>query len=354
MIDAALCGYEYSGLAKILNIPEHRRFKQPRRPISVVRETRFRCFTTAATMSACWRCTTPRAPRSPRPRAYGFSVVGVTNSWMSGRSAYYCEMIANADLVGIHTASSSRSVAPVSAGPARCSAPIRSPLGCRRPRADRARHGHLGFYGNRAGVARAARTAAARRRGDRFARAARPATRPRRGTAPCCRLAATRATGSGLSSRRSACSPARRWTPTVTTATCSSCSSPICWCRSTTFKREVAALIDRIKSVPRAPGVEEIRIPGERAFQSRERLLREGIEIDRLGLRGARSAAPLTRQSARSPRRGGALRRRVGNPRSGRRTLGIRQRPPASGESATTGREYFSQTARRYYCGARP
>jgi LDH2 family malate/lactate/ureidoglycolate dehydrogenase len=29
-IDAALCGYEYSGLAKLLNIPEHRRFKRPR------------------------------------------------------------------------------------------------------------------------------------------------------------------------------------------------------------------------------------------------------------------------------------------------------------------------------------
>jgi hypothetical protein len=26
VIDAALCGYEYSGLAKVLNIPEHRRF----------------------------------------------------------------------------------------------------------------------------------------------------------------------------------------------------------------------------------------------------------------------------------------------------------------------------------------
>ena len=38
-IDAALCGYEYSGLAKLLNIPEHRRFKQPRRGIRVLRET---------------------------------------------------------------------------------------------------------------------------------------------------------------------------------------------------------------------------------------------------------------------------------------------------------------------------
>ena len=48
------------------------------------------------------------------------------------------------------------------------------------------------------------------------------------------------------------------------------------------FKREVSGLVDRIKSVPRQPGVEEIRIPGERSFRSRERLLREGIEIDRL------------------------------------------------------------------------
>ena len=30
VIDAALCGYEYSGLAKLLNISEHRRFGLPR------------------------------------------------------------------------------------------------------------------------------------------------------------------------------------------------------------------------------------------------------------------------------------------------------------------------------------
>src|ERR671932_2760049 len=39
VIDAALCGYEYSGLAKILNIPEHPRFAQPRRPMRIVHET---------------------------------------------------------------------------------------------------------------------------------------------------------------------------------------------------------------------------------------------------------------------------------------------------------------------------
>jgi LDH2 family malate/lactate/ureidoglycolate dehydrogenase len=57
--------------------------------------------------------------------AHGVAVVGATNSWMSGRSAYYCEMIARADLVSIHTASSARHVAPFGgAGPVLGTNPI--------------------------------------------------------------------------------------------------------------------------------------------------------------------------------------------------------------------------------------
>src|ERR1700760_504564 len=39
VIDAALCGYEYSGLAKILNIVESEDWKRPRRPMTVLRES---------------------------------------------------------------------------------------------------------------------------------------------------------------------------------------------------------------------------------------------------------------------------------------------------------------------------
>src|SRR5712692_8701155 len=39
VVDAALCGYEYSGLAKILNIPDSPRFAAPRRTMTVLRET---------------------------------------------------------------------------------------------------------------------------------------------------------------------------------------------------------------------------------------------------------------------------------------------------------------------------
>ena len=47
------------------------------------------------------------------------------------------------------------------------------------------------------------------------------------------------------------------------------------------FKDQLSELVNRIKASPRQPGINEIRIPGERAFRSREQALREGIEIDR-------------------------------------------------------------------------
>jgi len=48
------------------------------------------------------------------------------------------------------------------------------------------------------------------------------------------------------------------------------------------FKEQLSELIDRIKATPRQPDVGEIRIPGERGFRTRERALRDGIEIDRV------------------------------------------------------------------------
>jgi LDH2 family malate/lactate/ureidoglycolate dehydrogenase len=47
------------------------------------------------------------------------------------------------------------------------------------------------------------------------------------------------------------------------------------------FKRQVSELIDRIKAVPRQPGVEAIRIPSERAFGERQRRRVEGIVVQR-------------------------------------------------------------------------
>jgi len=60
-------------------------------------------------------------------------------------------------------------------------------------------------------------------------------------------------------------------------AICSSPSSQTCFCRPRTNRREVTRRIDMIKATPRQMGVEEIRIPGERGYRTRARLMLEGI-----------------------------------------------------------------------------
>ena len=47
------------------------------------------------------------------------------------------------------------------------------------------------------------------------------------------------------------------------------------------FPAQMAELVGRIKATPRQPGVDEIRIPSERAFREREQRRVEGIVLDR-------------------------------------------------------------------------
>jgi L-2-hydroxycarboxylate dehydrogenase (NAD+) len=47
------------------------------------------------------------------------------------------------------------------------------------------------------------------------------------------------------------------------------------------YADQVSRLVAAVKATPRQPGVTEIRIPGERARQERQRRLAEGLDIDR-------------------------------------------------------------------------
>src|SRR4030088_2152123 len=111
VVDAALCGYEYSGLPKILNVAEHRQLLQPRRPMRALRETPMSALFDGGNnngMVTMYRATQVAIAKA---REHGMSVVGVNNSWVSGRSAHYVEMVARAGLVGIHSVSSRTHVA---------------------------------------------------------------------------------------------------------------------------------------------------------------------------------------------------------------------------------------------------
>lgn len=112
MVDAALCGYEYSGLPKILNVVEFRRRRPPPRPLRLRRETPMSALFDGGGRNGMYTVKRATDEAILRARATGFAIVGVNNTWMSGRSAHYVEAIARAGLVGIHTVSARHVVAP--------------------------------------------------------------------------------------------------------------------------------------------------------------------------------------------------------------------------------------------------
>src|SRR6516164_3952986 len=112
VIDAAMCGYEYSGLAKILNVFESEHFRLPRRSMTVLRETEVSLAFDGGNNVGMLALFHAAQATIKKTATHGVALVTVTDAWMSGRGAYYVEMIAKHGLVAIHTASSSPLVAP--------------------------------------------------------------------------------------------------------------------------------------------------------------------------------------------------------------------------------------------------
>ena len=279
VLDAALCGYEYSGLAKILNLPESPRFRAPRRKMTVLRETavsiQFDGGNQVA-MLALYRATEAAIAKA---QTAGIALVGVSDSWMSGRSAYYVEKIARADLVGIHTASSSRMVAPPGGTrPALGTNPIAVGL----PSAE----GPVVFD---MGTSAFMMTELMLR--ERLGQELPPGVALGPDGLPTRDPAAARAGallpfgghkgfGLGLMVQALGVLAGASLDVEKDNAYLFIVFKPELLKPLDEFKAEVSALIARVKSVPRQEGVAEIRIPSEHSFRNRERARREGIEID--------------------------------------------------------------------------
>jgi len=281
VIDAALCGYEYSGLAKILNIPEHRRFAQPRRPMRILHETAVSALYDGGNnvgMVAMYHAANAAIAKAA---AHGIAIVGVTDSWMSGRSAYFVEMIAKADLVAIHTASSGSAVAPYGGmKPVLGTNPIAFAL----PGAD----GPLVLdMGTSAFMATELQLRA--RLGqqlpegvaiDRDGHPTRDAEEARQGA--LLPFGGHKGFGLGLIVQAFGLLGGAALIPGNDDGYVFIAFRPDLLVPLADVKRELAALITRVKAVPGQPGVAEIRIPGEQSARNRQRLAREGLDIDGL------------------------------------------------------------------------
>ena len=280
VIDAALCGYEYSGLAKILNIPESPRFKRPRGPMRVLHETEMSTLFDGGNnvgMLTMHRATDAAIAKAARG---GFALVGVTNTWMSGRSAYYVERIARADLVGIHTVSSSQAVAPLGGTRAVFGT---NPIAFGLPSS----RGPVVFdMGTSAFMMTELmlreRLGEALPEGVALAPDGQPTRDPgeaRRGAL----LPFGGHKGFGLAFVMQALGllAGSALDPDEDNGCLLIVFKPELLVSLDDFKRQLSGLIDRVKETPRQAGVDEIRLPSERAFSSRERARRDGIEIDR-------------------------------------------------------------------------
>ena len=277
VIDAALCGYEYSGLAKLLNVADHPRFKKPRRPLRVIKETTVSVLFDGGNQSGMIGMYHATRAVIERAQAHGFALVGVNNIWMSGRSAYYVETAARAGLIGIHTVAAPPLVAPLGGAKAVLGT---NPIAFGFPMdpdplvIDLGTSAFMGTdlqFRQRLGIplpdgvaidedGRPTTDARAARRG---------ALLPFGGHKGYVLALAMHALGV-------LCMGDQETGGYLFIA-----FKPDLFVPLDDYRGALAEEIAEIKATPRQDGVDEIRIPGERAYRERARLTREGIEIDK-------------------------------------------------------------------------
>jgi len=278
VVDAALCGYEYSGLPKILNVVEHPLLREPRHRMKVLRETANSVLYDGGNNSGMVTMYRAAQAAIAKARDNGISVIGVNNSWMSGRSAYYVEMVARAGMVGIHSVSSRAHVAaPGSKGPVNGTNPIAfafptlgEPLVI-----DLGTSAFMGtdlqFRERLAtplpeGVAMDAQGQLTR---DPMKVATLLPFGGYKGFALALAMQALGVlAGSGFGDDK-------------IYGYMIMAINPELMLPGEDFRRHMSEMLAKVKAAPRQPGVDEIRVPGERSSRERARLKSEGIEIDR-------------------------------------------------------------------------
>ena len=112
LIDNALCGYRFASLPRILAIADDEKTGKPRTPVRVVRETPVSALVDGGNKVGYVAAYRGAEIAIAKAKAIGIAIVGVHNSYYSGRNAYFVELIVRAGLVAIHTSSAQPHVLP--------------------------------------------------------------------------------------------------------------------------------------------------------------------------------------------------------------------------------------------------
>jgi len=282
LIDNALCGYRFASLPRILAIASDAKTRKARQPVKIVHETPLSALIDGGNNVGYVSVYRGVRIAIEKAQASGFASVGVYNSYYSGRNAYFVEMIAKAGLVGIHVASAQPRVLPIGGTrPALGTNPI-----C------------VGFPSANGPVVFDMGTAALMwgevmlhahigkplPEGIGFDAQGNP-TRDAKAVLEGGVVPFGEHKGYGLSFTAQAlgllAGAALATGKVQDYGFLFLVLDPKLMLPGGEFPEQMAELVAKIKATPRRPGVDEIRIPSERAYREREQRRRQGLVFDR-------------------------------------------------------------------------
>jgi LDH2 family malate/lactate/ureidoglycolate dehydrogenase len=214
--------------------------------------------------------------------AAGVAIIGVHNSWFSGRNAYYLEKISRAGFIGIHMASGAGQVVPTGATRATLGT---NPIGFAFPR----RPDPLIFDMGTA-MTMWGEVLLMAMRGENFAECVGVDKdgNPTRSAAAIAEggvIPFAGHKGYGLSLIVQAfgvlAGAKAREGSVIDSGFFFIAFDPGLLMPAEEFGRQINEMLAKIKALPRQQGVEEIRIPSERAFRERKIRRKEGVTLDR-------------------------------------------------------------------------
>lgn len=112
LVDAALCGHEFSSLPRVIALADALRDKPPAKPTRVVRENHCSALIDGGDNVAYVVSIHAIDKALEIARKNGVAVVCANNTWFSGRLAYYVERAARQGFIALHTTNTTARVAP--------------------------------------------------------------------------------------------------------------------------------------------------------------------------------------------------------------------------------------------------
>jgi len=282
LVDAALCGHRFAGLPRILTINEDSRTREPRKPIRVVHETEVSALMDGGNHVGYYAVHQATKLAIRKARKHRIAIVGMYRSHLSGRNAYYLEMIARAGLVGIHLASGAPVVLPHGGAKAAFGT---NPIGFGFPTNGEPFIVDLGTAAMMRGeVILRSRLGLPLPEGTAIDAQGRPTTdaaEALKGGISTFGGHRGSALGFGIQAMCLLAGAARARGKVQDFAFFFVVFDPAILMPPEEFKARIGELIEAVRAVPPLDPEEPVRIPSERAFRERERRRKEGIPVDR-------------------------------------------------------------------------